>query len=276
MPSATNTLASAIHRQLREDIATARLLPGTKLRVEALRARYQAGASPIREALNRLISEGLVSQEDQKGFRVTKLSASDLEELTRTRCWINDIAIPDAIAHADAEWEEGIVLAFHRLTRVESNAGLHQGNSTPFDSSKWDSAHLGFHSALISTCRSRWIRNFSEMLFVQAGRYQHLSTRYGATGRNPAAEHKAIMEAVIDRKVDLAVQLANSHILETARIALSVYETRSFDPDEGRLSSQSEQSNSHSLGLGEVTAVDETELERHRGNILAAPRADTK
>ena len=214
-----NTLASTVYRQLRDDIMRVQLLPGEKLRLETMRARYQAGASPIREALNRLMAEGLVVLEDQKGFKVAQVSTEDLQELTRTRCWINDISLRDAIAHGDAKWEEQIVLAFHWLSRPEAKSvqGTEQRQGPD-----WDSAHLEFHSALIRSCRSRWIRDFAETLFIQACRYQHLSIIDDAPNRDVQAEHRTIMDATIARDADLAVRLANEHIMRTAHIVIQV------------------------------------------------------
>ena len=48
------TRASAVYERLRADITHGALEPGSRLRVEAMCARYEVGASPLREALSRL------------------------------------------------------------------------------------------------------------------------------------------------------------------------------------------------------------------------------
>jgi GntR family transcriptional regulator, carbon starvation induced regulator len=68
--------------------------------------------------MNRHSTEALVTQSDQKGFRVTPVSADDLLELTRTRCWINEVALRVSIARGNRGWEEQVLLALHRLLRV--------------------------------------------------------------------------------------------------------------------------------------------------------------
>src|SRR5271170_7317741 len=93
LPQPTKALSTSVYRQLRADLLAGRLRPGEKLRDEGLRQRFSSGSSPIREALNRLLAEGLVSLEDQKGFRVAPISESELEELVMARCWIDGIAI---------------------------------------------------------------------------------------------------------------------------------------------------------------------------------------
>src|ERR1700732_630831 len=115
-PAITRT--RAIYERLRRDIIQGTLLPGEKLRIEVLRTRYDVGGTPLREAMNRLSTEGLVTQSEQRGFRVTPVSADDLLELTRTRCLINEVALRESIARGGREWEESVLLAFHRSSRI--------------------------------------------------------------------------------------------------------------------------------------------------------------
>jgi len=214
-PDGAGTLASTVYRQLRHDIVKGILTPGEKLRIESLRDRYGVGGSPIREALNRLCSEGLVSQRDQRGFCVAPVSVDDLQELLRTRCWVNEIALREAIARGDEAWEEAIVLAFHRLLRTPER--LPDAPDTP--NPEWEQRHRTFHSALIAACDSHWLRGFAEMLFDCADRYRHLSGHVRAQPqRDIAGEHRAIMEATINRDTATAVRLLNEHAILTAEL----------------------------------------------------------
>src|SRR3546814_19152623 len=55
---------------IKTDILYAELAPGEQLRLRVLCARYGCGASPIREALNQLASDGWVVRIDRRGFFV--------------------------------------------------------------------------------------------------------------------------------------------------------------------------------------------------------------
>src|SRR6476620_9130581 len=83
----SRTLASDVYERLRRDLIQGSIQPNLPLRIETMRDRYGVGASPIREALNRLASEGLIDQIDKRGFRTWPLTLAELDELTRTRCW---------------------------------------------------------------------------------------------------------------------------------------------------------------------------------------------
>lgn len=212
--SQSATLASTVFERLREDILEGRFQPGEKLRISALEERYQVGTSPIREALNRLMSISLVQQVDRRGFRVLSLGADDLVELNRTRCWVNEIVIRESIAHGDSTWEEAIVLAFHRLWRCPML--MPDGHV----SREWELMHRRFHASLIAACPSRWMRDFHEVLFDRADLARRASARRIDQERS-LAEHGAIKDAVLSRNSELAVRLLNEAIglLDPATLA---------------------------------------------------------
>src|SRR5215218_9013205 len=99
------TLARQVAGVLRRDILEGALLPGSRLRIEGLRARYRVGASPLREALSQLVAEGLVLRVDQRGFRVASAEPETLRDLIETRCLVETAALRAAIARGDAAWE---------------------------------------------------------------------------------------------------------------------------------------------------------------------------
>ncbi|MGI9492376.1 MAG: GntR family transcriptional regulator, partial [Geminicoccaceae bacterium] len=61
--------------------------------MDELRQAYGSGSSPIREALSLLTSDGLVERVDQRGFRVSLVSAETFDELLTTRCWLEERAL---------------------------------------------------------------------------------------------------------------------------------------------------------------------------------------
>ena len=72
------TLAEKAYDALRHDIIRGELPPGRPLRLSDLSERYEMGFSPLREALNRLQAERLVTAESLRGFRVAPLSLDEL------------------------------------------------------------------------------------------------------------------------------------------------------------------------------------------------------
>jgi DNA-binding GntR family transcriptional regulator len=81
-PSARHhSLADAAYRHLRGEILNSRLAPGTPLSVPALARRMSISRSPVREAVQRLIHEGLASHIPNAGAEVTRLAIAELVEI---------------------------------------------------------------------------------------------------------------------------------------------------------------------------------------------------
>jgi DNA-binding GntR family transcriptional regulator len=209
------TLASDITEELRRDIISGSLAPGGKIRLREVAERFGVGMSPVREALNRLSRDRLVNQSDLRGFRVAPISESELDELMRARCWLNETGLRESIRRGDAAWEEAVVLAFHRLSRVPDRIASSPITANP----EWDAAHRVFHRSLLEACGSRWIVDFCDQLFDVADIYRHVSrAAREAQAREPTDEHRAIMEATVARDADKAVDLLNRHFMRTVTL----------------------------------------------------------
>jgi DNA-binding GntR family transcriptional regulator len=220
LPSPEPTLTSTVLDSLRADIVDGTLAPGTKLRLEHLTSRYEAGRTPLREACFRLASEGLVTLEDQRGFRVTPISRADLLDLTRTRQQIECLALRASIAHGDLAWEGEVTAALHRLLRLSSThggavtGGGRGGKATALDKT-WEHEHGHLHSALVSACGSSWLLRFRALLFEQSERYRRLAIGYGQPGRDIDGEHQALVRAALERDGERACALLTEHLART-------------------------------------------------------------
>ena len=210
------TLAGTVYEILRSDILSGQLAPECKLRIEFLSKRYRTGHIPIREALNRLTSEGLVDRREQRGFIVSPISAEDLRELTKTRCWLEGIALSESIASHTREWEEGVVLAFHRLSRLPRS----MNRSTYRVNPEWERLHREFHRSLLAGCGSRWLLSFCLQLADQSYRYRQIAFKKVFPLRNDTDAHRMITEATIGGNADVAVKLLQTHLQFTARTIL--------------------------------------------------------
>src|SRR6185437_17138450 len=81
------------------------LMPGTKLNLDRMRESFGVSLSPLREALCRLESDGLVTVVDQRGYRVTSVSDENLAEVTQLRVKLECWALKEAMVHGDVVWE---------------------------------------------------------------------------------------------------------------------------------------------------------------------------
>lgn len=205
------TLIEFAYKSLRKDIISGELAPGSKLRIEHLRAKYEIGASTLREALTLLVADSLVISEGQRGFKVAPISFEDLKDVTRMRKMMETMALMESIEKGDDLWEGNIVSAFHRLSLIEER--LHDDCRQLVDD--WEERNNAFHQALIAACPSRWILHFREILYHQSERYRRFSLVSAPIDRDVHAEHKAILGATLARDKELAAKLLEDHMDRT-------------------------------------------------------------
>jgi len=216
------TIAESAVASLRADILNGVLPPGEPLRFAALRDRYGLSMGTLREALMRLAGERLVVAEGQRGFRTAPLSSAELRDIMRLRAELDALALRDAIAHGDDEWEAGIVAAFHRL----SKAPIPVPGEDSADFEQWDRLHAAFHVALIAACQSPWLLHMRRLLEDQSTRYRRLRHRAdtpNAIKRDVPGEHRQIMDAVLARDAEQAIALLRAHFGRTESLVAAAF-----------------------------------------------------
>jgi GntR family carbon starvation induced transcriptional regulator len=208
------TQIEAAYWRLRHEIIGGHLEPAAKLRIDLLRTTYGFGASALREALSRLVSDGLVESEPQRGYRVAPISRAELNDITTARRTIEVEALRQSIQYGTLEWESSVVASSHSLERVEAS----MTESTPETIAGWERANRQFHMTLISGCPSRWLLRFTVSLYDQWQRYRHRTVlRRPIPRQGLSAEHKELIKLTLAREADAACAALSRHIENTAR-----------------------------------------------------------
>jgi DNA-binding GntR family transcriptional regulator len=209
------TLALSIAQRLREDVLAGRYLPGAKIRLEDIRQAFGVSWSPIREAVTRLVSEGLMIADSQKGYRVAPATRTELEETIRLRVLLEPQALRLAIALGNDAWEAQVLAAHHRLAKLESQ------RITGQETEQWEAWHTAFHTTLTEPCQSAILLQFCQQLNKIQDRYRRIFFARHEVDRDVASEHRLIAEAALERNADRACSLLADHIERTGRNILA-------------------------------------------------------
>jgi GntR family carbon starvation induced transcriptional regulator len=209
------TIATVVQKRLRADILGLTLKPGQTLRFETLRERYAVGLSPLREALMRLIAEGLVLLEDHRGFRVAPVSREHLLDLTMVRSVIEALAIKLSIEKGDEHWESFVMASFNILSKYPAKSGREL-----FDPD-YEKRHRTFHYSLYAACGSPILLGNLAQFDNQWTRYRLLSGRYMSRKRNISREHELLKTSVLSRNVEKSVRAIQQHIRASTESILS-------------------------------------------------------
>ena len=196
------TRASRVSAQLKEAILDGEYTPGSKINLEEARLRFDVSLSPMREAISRLVNEGLVTFEDQRGYRIAPVSAANLAEITSLVASVSTLAVTHAIERADLEWESNILAAFHRLRRASEQ-----------EKNDWDRAYLAFLECLVKGCDMPTLIGFWRILNNQNDRYRRMARKAGLPPANSTIDAcKAIADAAVSRNIDRTVGLLRQQI----------------------------------------------------------------
>jgi DNA-binding GntR family transcriptional regulator len=204
----SRTLWEQVRDRLREDILSGELAPGSTLSEAALAESFGVSRGPIREALGRLASDGLITITPRRRAIVTELTADEFVDAYQLREALETLAIrlavprlrPDDLARLRELHRE---MAEH-VERDEVNAFF--------------TANGEFHFLFVTASGNQKLREMYRLLMDQTGRYQARSLALrGSIGRS-IAEHEAILEAVEAGDGERAAQLLADHIEVPQRV----------------------------------------------------------
>lgn len=206
MPSA-RTLIEHAYAQLRDDIVTGALVPGEKLRVEHLKARYGVSAGTLREAITRLASDALVVTEGQRGFRVAPIATEDLEDITSLRVQIETTALRQSMRAGGPQWRQRVEQAYAAISAEEPIA--------PGRRSHWERLNTRFHEALLSGHDSPWTLRVLRQLSRHTERYRSFAMALPGAVRDVHAEHTEIFHYALAGQDARAALALEAHIRTT-------------------------------------------------------------
>jgi DNA-binding GntR family transcriptional regulator len=201
------TFADRAFAALHAAIVAGDLAPGERLPIDDLGMALGMSAMPIREALRRLETTGLVETTPHRSGRVTRLSVPDLAEVYDARLALEPLAVRRAAERfGDAEAK----VATARLATLNA---LADDNSPE----TW-AAHTAFHFALYEAAQSSWLLRLIQPLWETSQRYRIAALGVSNKLDMRRFEHEMILQACIDRDPDRAARAIHEHLATTANL----------------------------------------------------------
>jgi DNA-binding GntR family transcriptional regulator len=212
------SVADRVYEQLRELIIRARWAPGKEVPEEMLAETLQVSRTPLRDAIQRLDSDGLVARRPNGRLYVTEVSAVEVHQLFSVRMALEDLALCEALEHLTND--HICLLRLHiqemeRLSRTVSHNVAEVG--------------VDFHKVLYEAGENKINRQLLESLEVRIDRYRYMSTE-GARERqiDSIREHKMIYDAVVARQGEKARAALRLHLENAKESVLSTLRSMSM------------------------------------------------
>ncbi|MGW6602508.1 GntR family transcriptional regulator [Streptomyces sp. NPDC055036] len=210
-PAGKQILSEQVYTHLRDAIMRGDHAPGDALKPQDLAKEQGVSLAVVREALVRVVGEGLADRLPNRGFAVPAYSDRRWQEVAEARRTIEPVMLRMAVERGDVDWEARVRASHHRLTRTPAyvaEEGEHY-------SSAWAEAHRLFHRTLLEGCGNLVLLETFDRLWTAS----ELARRWSAH-RNPdrdgAAEHRRLEEAVLARDADTAAEVLIRHLTQTA------------------------------------------------------------
>lgn len=204
------TASEAAYRALKRDILTCRIEPGQDLREAALAEQAGFGRTPIREALARLVHDGLVEVRPRQGYQVTEITLTRVRELHELRLLLEPAAAELAIARAtDAELE-----ALHDLAHAT------YVHAEPDTYERFIQSHREFHVSLAGL-GNRLLAEMLDRILEELHRAMFRSLRHRDLADQQVDEHKTLLDAVEARDVRSARRICIEQIDHSHELIIS-------------------------------------------------------
>lgn len=213
----TDLLAERAYQELKGSILSFRLEPGNRLSVLELSERMGLSRSPVREAVQRLIHDGLATHVPYRGAEVSRVDLDDLRQLYVVREQLEGLAARLATEMLDAERME-------RLERIlDQHAEVLETSIEP-DGASGEQTHveldMEFHRLTREAADNAHLSTILDHLQGKSHLAVHSLWRSGNASQLALAEHRRIYEAMIAGDPDQAEQAARAHIARL-RVRLS-------------------------------------------------------
>jgi DNA-binding GntR family transcriptional regulator len=205
-----------VYDALLDAIVHGRLAPGARLVLDDLAEQLKVSRTPIRDALARLTSEGLVQRVGRKGFTLTTLSPREMNHLYDVRLMCELYAVENGIANATpallAEMTELAEAGFRALR-----------SANPLTASLKDRE---FHRLLVSLGRNPKLTDLVEQLsiHIQTLRVRPGQEKLEQQRKHYHQEHLAIVKAIRARDVAAAKEAVRHHIVAASHRAVAALE----------------------------------------------------
>lgn len=201
-PVSRETTASFIAGQIRLGIMNGTFPPGTQLGEADLANRFEVSRGPLREAMQRLVQEGLLHSERHRGLFVHTLDTDDILDVYLARSAVERTAVSEVVRNCTDEDLQPLQDAVAHM-----DAAVQEGEwSTLAD------ADLEFHEQLVSAAQSARLVRMNSTLLVETRMCLSMLEPLYVFPVDIADEHRGILEALRTRDERTALKLLDGHM----------------------------------------------------------------
>ncbi|WP_410573955.1 GntR family transcriptional regulator [Amycolatopsis sp. cmx-4-61] len=203
-------LSEQVYAHLRDAILSGRHSPGEALKPQDLATGHGVSLAVVREALVRLVGDGLADRLPNRGFAVPAVTDRRWQEVAEARRTVEPLVLRLSLERGDLAWETRVRAAHHRLARTPA---FTSGEDRHY-SAEWAEAHRIFHRTLLEGCGNPVLLDTFDRMWTAS----ELARRWSAhrsPGRDHLAEHALLEQTALARDADAAAEALTRHLTLT-------------------------------------------------------------
>lgn len=199
----TSALATQIYRVLREEIISGIFAPGDKLDINKLAEKFGVSRSPVKEAVNQLVHEGLIEILPRKGTYITQLRYKDFIEFIDARFMVEMWAARMAISHVSDEqikkWKDLLVEMDSLLERQ------------PFPFEAYSKLDMEFHQLLVHWASNQKVQDIYNSINPQVSLARVVYSKFFENSLKRHKDHHHMYEALKNRDFSNLIETLQQH-----------------------------------------------------------------
>jgi len=200
--------SDVIYDALRDAIIRGEIPEGENLRQDSVAQMFNVSRIPVREALKRLETQGLVTSARYKGVVVASMSVPEIEEIFEFRTLIE----PTVIEHA--------VPRMSQATLAEARRHC-EAFAAETDPSRWGDLNRAFHTALYRDSGRPYYLSVIDKTSDRVERYVRAQLDLTHGMKRARADHQAILDACLRRDAKAAGRLTREHIVNASKTLIA-------------------------------------------------------
>lgn len=185
------------YQRLRQAILNGEYGPGDSLVISTLADTMGVSATPLREAVRDLASDGFVELQTHGKARVAEVDQQEATEIYELRLMLEPAALERSVRNADDAYAERVEAAWRALD--------HQRVASP-------SAHANFHRELLSACDSAWMHRLAQQLADRAGLMISVGLNARPNSYNTSEAHRTLKDLAVSGQSTAAADELRRHL----------------------------------------------------------------
>lgn len=202
------TKSELVYQHLRQMIVSGALAPGVRVCLDQVARQLGVSTNPVRDALRRLESEGLIANRPHVGATVAAIDVERIETHFQIRGVLEGLAVKLAAGHA----------ARVEIDRLDSLDRQLDALAEQQDLDRWDDCNLAFYQLLFSLSRSTDLVALIDVQRDRSPRYRHFPDVLRQRAQETAESRRALLDALRSGDGDAAERMHRANVTRVGQL----------------------------------------------------------